>query len=136
MCKVKGPSITSQGTNVKTLYTAPFIGASKAAIAKCLKITVSEIMDESHSANAKGVGVSTPVHNTNQFGDDDDELANFDLSAAVSSAKKQSPHKSPSNPYHKQKSSSSSTPKNETTPKNNERGWVGSTSASFKLIMA
>lgn len=135
-CKIKGPIVTAQGLNVKTLFSAPYIGAAKAAIAKYLKITVSElkVVDEAVHSSGPGGGTpspqrqmyqSTPQSNNGrmmEFDDNDDEFASFDLHAVVSSAKKQppplqkkdavqsSPHisqeMSPSNPYQRQQDSS------------------------------
>jgi len=96
-CRVKGPKVDALGMNVKTMYSAPFIGAAKASIAKFLGITVATV---EVTASASGAQVmSTPIaqqkaasKSANEFDTgDDDELANFDLDAAISSATKQSP---------------------------------------------
>lgn len=128
MCKVKGPKVTATNNNmkVKTLYTAPFLGAAKASIAKFLSITVAtvEVTTSSFASSGAQEVRSTPItvarqqkveskkstnaNNTNEFDTgDDDEFANFDLNAAISSAVKQqrsAPKKKPYQPYGKQSS--------------------------------
>mmetsp|Transcript_17763 Transcript_17763/g.42780 ORF Transcript_17763/g.42780 Transcript_17763/m.42780 type:complete len:499 (-) Transcript_17763:772-2268(-) len=115
VCRIKGPKVTADGIGTKTIYSAPFIGAAKAAIAKYLRITVSEIEADSV---AQGGGGGTPQppeirskHTLSEFDDNEEEFANFDLNAAVSSAVKQlsssqnsvtSSLKSPLNPYNQQ----------------------------------
>jgi hypothetical protein len=118
MCKINGPKVDSQGMNVKTLYTAPYIGAAKASIAKFLGITVGTVEVSSALSGTKVMSTPTtitqqkeavPKSTTNEFDvGNDDEFANFDLNAAVSSATKQSPHMNnnnnnppSSNPYSK-----------------------------------
>jgi len=89
---------------VKTLYCAPYVGAAKAAIAKFLGIKVSQI-----TTTGENFCVSTPVTkmqstggSKSEFDDsDDEELASFDLDAALSSAKKQTCQPS-INPYKQQ----------------------------------
>eukprot|EP00580_Thalassiosira_gravida_P018778 CAMPEP_0201670668 /NCGR_PEP_ID=MMETSP0494-20130426/27495_1 /ASSEMBLY_ACC=CAM_ASM_000839 /TAXON_ID=420259 /ORGANISM="Thalassiosira gravida, Strain GMp14c1" /LENGTH=764 /DNA_ID=CAMNT_0048151785 /DNA_START=510 /DNA_END=2801 /DNA_ORIENTATION=- len=86
---------------VKTIYTAPYIGAANAAIAKFLKITVSELETvESSSRAGGGTSISErKLESTTprtgglgeEFDGNDDEFSRFDLHAAVSSAKKQQP---------------------------------------------
>ena len=95
--------------NVKTLYTAPFIGAAKASIAKFLSINVTDVEVTSSDV------VNTPTNaqlKADEFDTgDDDELANFDINAAILSASKQagksyrvgsSATKKPSYPSNKQ----------------------------------
>ena len=110
-CKVKGPKVDAEGIKVKTLYTAPFIGAAKASIAKFLGITVATVAVETTASVSQTQFTHTPTIQqktaskiANEFDvGDDDEFAKFDLNAAVSSAKKQSPvKKPPPNPYRKQ----------------------------------
>ena len=87
------------GLGVKTIYSPPYIGAAKAAIAKYLHINVSEVevvplsSSSSSSVRVQGGGSSTPVCQevvNGEFDDDndDEDYASFDLNAAVSSAKK------------------------------------------------
>jgi len=102
ICSINGPSVTAQGMVAETIYTAPYIGAAKAAIAKFLQITVSQL-ETVQSSSQGGTQIlserqreqTTPQRNVRmgelKFDDNDDEFANFDLRAAVSSAKKQSP---------------------------------------------
>mmetsp|Transcript_21529 Transcript_21529/g.46808 ORF Transcript_21529/g.46808 Transcript_21529/m.46808 type:complete len:856 (+) Transcript_21529:40-2607(+) len=120
ICKITGPSI-AQGFDVKTLYSSPYIGAAKAAIAKFLRITVSEVnVVQSTSASQYDSISTTPLpkrkSGMGEFDDNDEEFADFDLNSAVSSAKKQqppphqhnnssSPYQSAPNPYYKQQSS-------------------------------
>ena len=77
---------------MKTLYTAPYIGAAKAAIAKFLRVAVSELdtVPQSSSqgtATTPGQSRSRKAQTTLQqeFDDNDDELSSFDLHAAVAS---------------------------------------------------
>ena len=100
-CRIKGPKVDALGMNVKTLYTAPFLGAAKASIAKFLCITVAAV-EVTSSASGERVD-NTPINqqkaaskSTNEFDtSDDDEFANFDLNAAILSATKQSATKKP-----------------------------------------
>ncbi len=107
-CRIKGPKVDALGMNVKTLYTAPFLGASKASIAKFLCITVAAV---GVTSSASGERVeNTPINqqkaaskSTNEFDiGDDDEFASFDLNAAILSATKQSATKKPAYPSNKQ----------------------------------
>lgn len=100
-CKIKGPKVDALGMNVKTLYTAPFLGAAKASIAKFLCITVVAV-EVTSSASGERVE-NTPINqqkaaskSTNEFDiGDDDEFASFDLNAAILSATKQGAAKKP-----------------------------------------
>ena len=115
ICRISGPKVACNNSisgGCKIVYSAPYIGAAKAAIAKFLNIKVSEVETVVPSTYASQGGSSTPQQG--EFDEDDDEIANFDLNAVVSSAKKQqtpppnhqkkmssSSRKSiPSNPYH------------------------------------
>jgi len=98
--RIKGPSVTSQGMSVKAVYSAPYIGVAKAAIAKFLKITVLEVLDEAlhslskaedKSSSARKMTPQKAANRMSEFDDNDEEFANFDLHAVVLSAKKQSP---------------------------------------------
>lgn len=108
-CRVKGPKVDALGMNVKTLYTAPFLGAAKASIAKFLCITVAAVEVTSSACGEqvmntpKNAQQKAALKNTNEFDTgDDDEFANFDLNAAILSATKQSATKKPSHPSTKQ----------------------------------
>lgn len=59
ICKVKGPKVTSMNIKVKTLYTAPFLGAAKASIAKFLCVTVATVEVTSSASGAQVI--STPI---------------------------------------------------------------------------
>ena len=104
VCRIHGPKVNGHGLSsggCKTVYSAPFIGAAKAAIAKHLNITVSEVVEVVPTSCATQGGGGTT---TGEFDDDNDEdFANFDLNAAVTSAKKQQ-----TPPKHQEKLSTSS----------------------------
>ena len=91
LCRIQGPVVTAKSMDVKTIYCAPYLGAAKAAIVKFLEITVDTITTTGQSC-VLSTGASTPrVNKNSEFDDNDDELAAFDLEAAVSSAKKLPP---------------------------------------------
>jgi len=112
VCRVNRPGFAAQGVGVETIYTAPYVGAAKAAIAKFLKITVSEL-DTVQSSPGSGARQGTLATSQTdhfsfrEFDENDDEFASFDLQAAVSSATKKPPpltnknqqKMSPMNPY-------------------------------------
>ena len=102
ICRISGPKVAGNtlSSGCKIVYSAPYIGAAKAAIAKFLNIKVSDVETDVPSTYAS----HTPQQG--EFDDNDDDLANFDLNAAVSSAKKQQTPPS-SNHYQKKIRSSS-----------------------------
>lgn len=91
ICRVNGPTgVQEMGT--KPIYAAPYINAAKAAIAKHLHISVSEVeMLPTSKAQAPETPPTTACQSsrTIEFEDNDEDFANFDLHAAISSAKKQ-----------------------------------------------
>ena len=105
VCRIHGPGLSSK---CKTVYSAPYIGAAKAAIAKYLNITVSEVVEVVPTSCAtQGGGTAAAVHHEEFDDGNDEDFANFDLNAAVTSAKKQQ-----TPPKHQEKISSSSSNKN------------------------
>ena len=114
VCRIHGPKVNGHGLSsggCKTVYSAPFIGAAKAAIAKYLNITVSEVVEVVPTSCATQGGGGTT---TGEFDDDNDEdFANFDLNAAVTSAKKQQ-----TPPKHQEKFSTSSSYKSVSSSNN------------------
>ena len=109
--RLKGPS--TQKT--RTLYCAASLSAAEAAIAKHLKISVDQVdVEKPRQADGTrdtkmqtpaGAKSTTPAAGEFDDREQDDELAAFDLDAAVNSARKamMTPlaKKSPSNPYKK-----------------------------------
>lgn len=121
-CRILGPAVTSKGMNLKTVYCAPYLGASKAAIAKFLGVTVSTITTSGGHPGTPCT-TSTPIAEKNmmvgEFDHNDDELASFDLDTVVQSAKKQKISPNPYNQGASARSSASTRNKPPTIPKQN-----------------
>ena len=90
VCRIHGPGLSSK---CKTVYSAPYIGAAKAAIAKYLNITVSEVVEVVPTSCAtQGGGGTAAVHHEEFDDGNDEDFANFDLNAAVTSARNNKRH--------------------------------------------